>query len=356
MGRDQFLHFACLLNSLILVNRIMKILVTGGAGYIGSHAVLALLQRGNDVIVFDSLELGHSQAIDRINSSFESKVELFQGDLKNKKDLDDLFKKHEGIDGVVHFAAYSLVGESVKDPKKYYQNNVCGSLNLFTAMLENDVKNVVFSSTAATYGEPESIPIKEDDRQEPINPYGWSKLMIEKIFDDFHVAYGMRSLRLRYFNAAGASRSADIGEDHSPETHLIPICMQVALGQREKMYIFGEDYDTEDGTCIRDYIHVEDLIDAHLLALDKMQKEDICDYMNLGTQNGLSVLQIVDKCKEISGIDFSVEIGKRRAGDPDKLVADASKAKKILGWEPKLGLDEIIKSAWNWHRKNPKGF
>lgn len=334
----------------------MKMLVTGGAGYIGSHAVLALLQRGDDVVVFDSLELGHSESVDRINSNFDKKAVLFQGDLKNHEDLGRLFKENEGIDGVMHFAAYSLVGESVKEPEKYYRNNVGGSLNLFNAMREHDVRAIVFSSTAATYGEPESVPIKEDDRQEPINPYGQSKLMIEKILDDFHSAYGMRSLRFRYFNAAGASGSADIGEDHSPETHLIPICMQAALGQREKMYIFGEDYDTADGTCIRDYIHVEDLIDAHLLALDKMQQEDICDYMNLGTQNGLSVRQIVDKCKEISGVDFPVEIGERRAGDPDKLVADASKAKSLLGWEPKSGLAEIISSAWNWHSRNLKGY
>jgi len=334
----------------------MKILVTGGAGYIGSHAVLALLQRGDEVIVFDSLELGHSESIDRINANFDNKAILFQGDLRNSEDLQKLFRENEGIEGVVHFAAFSLVGESMKDPQKYYFNNTCGSLNLFTEMQNNGVKNIVFSSTAATYGEPESIPIKEDDRQEPINPYGQSKLMIEKILDDFHSAYRMRSLRLRYFNAAGASRIANIGEDHSPESHLIPLTMQAALGQRDKLYMFGDDYDTPDGTCVRDYIHVEDLIDAHLLALDKMKSEDICDYMNLGTQEGLSVKQIFEKCKEVTGVNIPVEVTERRPGDPAKLVADASKAKTILGWEPKLGLQEIIESAWNWHKNNPEGY
>lgn len=334
----------------------MKILVTGGAGYIGSHAVLALLQRGDEVVVFDNLELGYSESIDRINSNFRNGAVLFQGDLKNTGDLNRMFDEYPAIDGVLHFAAYSLVGESMKNPQRYYKNNVCGSLNLFTAMVEHNVSRIVFSSTAAVYGEPETVPIREDDRQKPINPYGKSKLMIEGILDDFFTAYGLNSIRLRYFNAAGASRTVDIGESHKPETHLIPITMQAALGSREKMYIYGEDYNTPDGTCIRDYIHVEDLIDAHLLALDKMVETEICDYFNLGTQEGLSVRQIIEKCKEVTGVDFTVEIGERRVGDPDKLVADASKAKEVLGWEPKLGLDEIIESAWKWHQNNPDGY
>ncbi len=334
----------------------MKILVTGGAGYIGSHAVLALLNRGDEVIIFDNLEYGHREAVERINANFDKKAVLIKGDLRNKEDLAKLFQEHLNIEAVLHFAAYALVGESVENPGKYYENNVCGSLNLFSAMLENNIKKLVFSSTCATYGEPETIPISENEKQSPINPYGRSKLMIEQILDDFYNAYGFNSIRLRYFNAAGASIHLNIGEDHDPETHLIPIAMKTALGIRDKIYIFGEDYNTPDGTCVRDYIHVEDLIDAHLLGLDKLNGDAVCEYCNLGAEKGYSVKEIIDKAKQVTGKKFKVEIGDRRPGDPDKLVADSAKAGKILNWSPKLSLDDIIQSAWKWHRNNPKGF
>jgi len=257
---------------------------------------------------------------------------------------------------VIHFAAYSLVGESMENPGKYYENNVGGSLNLFEGMIKTGVKKIVFSSTAAVYGEPDVELIKEDTPTEPINPYGNSKFTVEKILEDFHKAHGLNSVRLRYFNVAGDSKTGLIGEAHNPETHLIPLVLQAAVGVRDKIMIFGDDYKTPDGTCIRDYIHVEDLIDAHLLALDYLEENKMTEYINLGTEGGSSVKEIVELCKKVTGVDFKVEIGERRPGDPDRLVADSSKAKKILGWKPKRSLEDTIGSAWNWHKNNPKGY
>lgn len=334
----------------------MKVLVTGGAGYIGAHAVLGLLSRGDEVVVFDSLALGYEKAVKRMSKKYPGKLSFLKGDLKNKEDVSRLFSEHKDIEAVIHFAAYSLVGESMKNPGKYYENNVGGSLNLFEGMVKAGVKKIVFSSTAATYGEPEVELIKEDTPTEPINPYGNSKLTVEKILEDFYKAYGLNSIRLRYFNVAGDSETGLIGEAHDPETHLIPLVLQAAAGVREKIIIFGDDYNTPDGTCIRDYIHVEDLIDAHLLALDYLEKNKTTEYINLGTQGGSSVKEIVELCKKVTGVDFKVEIGERRAGDPDRLVADSSKAKKILGWKPKRSLEDIISSAWSWHKNNPKGY
>lgn len=334
----------------------MKVLVTGGAGYIGAHAVLALLSRGDEVVVFDSLVLGYEEAVKRMSSKFPGKLAFFKGDLKNKKDVEKLFSENKEIEAVIHFAAYSQVGESMKDPGKYYENNVYGSLNLFEQMVKEGIKKIVFSSTAATYGEPDVELIKEDTPTKPINPYGNSKLAVERILEDFYKAHELSSIRLRYFNVAGDSESGLIGEAHNPETHLIPLVLQTAAGIRDKITIFGEDYDTPDGTCIRDYIHIEDLIDAHLLALDHLKENKTTEYINLGTQGGSSVKEIVELCKKVTGVDFKVEIGERRPGDPDRLVADSSKAKDVLGWEPKRTLEDTISSAWNWHKNNPKGY
>jgi len=330
----------------------MKVLVSGGAGYIGSHAAWKLLERGNEVLVLDSLELGHQETIDKFKEKFPGKISFQKLDLKDREAVLAASKEWRDVEAVIHFAAYSQVGESVKAPEKYYRNNVVGTLNLLETLVEKGIKRLVFSSTAATYGMPSVEFITEETETKPINPYGASKLMVERILEDFSLAHGLSSIRLRYFNVAGALKSGEIGEKHDPETHLVPLVLKTALGQRESVTIFGEDYETPDGTCIRDYIHVEDLIDAHLLALDWLSKNTGTDYMNLGTRGGSSVKEIIDLCKKVSGVDFKVEKGERRAGDPPRLVADSSKAKKVLGWEPKRSLEEIIQSAWNWHRKN----
>ncbi len=334
----------------------MKILVTGGAGYIGSHAVLALLEKDFDVVVFDSLENGHKESLDRIETYTKKKVDFVKGDLRNADDVEKLLKIHHDIDAVLHFAAFIEVGESVKDPGKYYRNIVCGSLNLINALINHNINKIVFSSTAAVYGMPKRIPISEEDEKSPINPYGTAKLTVERMLDDFHKSHGLNSIRLRYFNACGASRTVNIGEDHHPESHVIPLLMQCALGTREKFYIFGNGFDTSDGTQIRDYVHVEDLVDAHIKALELMNVNSICDFINLGTSKGYSVQEVINIAKEVSGVDFTVELGEYREGDPVRLLADNSKAKKLLDWEPRIGLREIVESAWNWHLKNPNGY
>src|SRR5574344_2981162 len=305
------------------------ILVTGGAGYIGSHCVLALLEKGEDVVIFDNLSIGHIETIETLKEY--GNLEFQKGDLKNFDDINSIFKKFK-IDKVVHFAAFSQVGESVINPQKYYMNNVCGTLNLIEAMIENNVKKIVFSSTAATYGEPVRIPIDEKHPQNPINPYGQTKLMIEKIMDDFDKAYGLKSVRLRYFNVAGADSQCRVGEWHEPETHLIPNILKSTFGNGQTFKMFGVDYDTKDGTCVRDYINVEDLALAHLLALKYLQNDGETNFFNLGTKDGNTVKEIFNICEYLTGQKIPIEICPRRDGDPASLVAENKKAKEMLNW------------------------
>ena len=321
-----------------------NILVIGGAGYIGSHMVRMLAKQGYNPVVFDNLSKGHREAV--ANYPFEL------GDLGDKARLSEVFKKY-GIEAVMHFAAFAEVGESVKEPSKYYHNNVAKVLDLLDALVENDIKYFVFSSTAATFGEPVRPKIDESHPQNPINPYGNTKLMVEKILADFDTAYGLKATALRYFNASGADDSGEIGESHNPETHLIPIVLQAAAGKRASIKMFGTDYPTPDGTCVRDYVHVNDLARAHILALEKMFKDNVSERFNLGSGNGFSVAEIVKEAKRITGIDFTVEKAPRRDGDPAVLVADSAKAERILGWKPQYNLTRIIETAWNWeqHRK-----
>ncbi|MDY5306556.1 UDP-glucose 4-epimerase GalE [Fusobacterium gastrosuis] len=327
----------------------MAVLVCGGAGYIGSHVVKLLVENGKEVVVVDNLETGHVDAVDE-------KAILELGDLKDEEFLDRIFSKHK-IDGVIDFAAFSLVGESVTEPLKYFENNFYGTLCLLKAMKKYNVNNIVFSSTAATYGEAENMPILETDRTEPTNPYGESKLAVEKMFKWAANAYGLKYTVLRYFNVAGAYPTGEIGEAHSCETHLIPIILQVALGQREKIGIYGDDYPTEDGTCIRDYIHVMDLAEAHLLALDRLLKGGDNQTFNLGNGEGFSVKQVIEVARKVTGHAIPAEVSPRRAGDPAKLVASSEKAAKILNWKPKYdSLEQIIESAWRWHKNNPNGY
>ena len=321
------------------------ILVTGGAGYIGSHLVMALLEKGEDVIVFDSLELGHAETIETLKKY--GNLKFVKGNLKNLDEIRGVFLVNK-IDSVVHFAAYSQVAESVKNPQKYYYNNVYGTLNLLNAMLEFGVKKIVFSSTAATYGEPVYTPIDEKHPQQPINPYGNSKLMVEKIMDDYDKAYGLKSVRLRYFNVAGADSKARIGEWHEPETHLIP---NVLKAKEDKVFkMFGTDYDTKDGTCVRDYINVEDLAQAHIKALDYLNNGGETNFFNLGTTEGNSVKEVFTACEEVKGATIPLEICPRRGGDPATLVADNKKAKEVLGWIPQHDLMDCIKSAYEWEK------
>ncbi|BAY47419.1 UDP-glucose 4-epimerase [Scytonema sp. HK-05] len=321
------------------------ILVTGGAGYIGSHTVLALKQAGFDVIILDNLVYGHRDLVEKV-----LQVELVVGDTGDRALLDDLFKTHD-VAAVIHFSAYAYVGESVSDPAKYYRNNVLGTLTLLEAMLAASVKNFVFSSTCATYGVPEVVPIPEDHPQNPINPYGATKLMVERILSDFDVAYGFKSVRFRYFNAAGADPNGRLGEDHNPETHLIPLVLQTALGKRESISVFGTDYPTPDGTCIRDYIHVSDLADAHVLGLEYLLKGGDSEVFNLGNGNGFSVKEVIETAKQVTGKDIKVVECDRRPGDPPALIGSGDKAKKILGWHPQYSsLKEIITHAWQWHQ------
>lgn len=324
------------------------ILVTGGAGYIGSHCVLALLEKGAKVIVFDNLSTGHKETIETLKRY--GKLDFVQGDLLNLDDLKNLFTNYD-INSVIHFAAFSQVGESVKNPQKYYINNVCGTINLLSAMLENNVKKIVFSSTAATYGEPEYIPIDEKHPQNPINPYGQTKLMIEKIMDDYDKAYGLKSVRLRYFNVAGADSKARIGEWHDPETHLIPNILKSTFAGGKTFEMYGDDYDTKDGTCVRDYINIEDLISAHLLALNYLNEGGETTYFNLGTNDGNTVKEVFSVCEKVTEKNIEVKQMPRREGDPASLVADNKKAKTVLNWTPNKTLEESIISANEWEKK-----
>ncbi len=322
------------------------VLVTGGAGYIGSHAVLALKQAGYDVLILDNLVYGHQDLVEQV-----LQVELIVGDTADRTLLDQLFASHK-IAAVMHFAAYAYVGESVSDPAKYYQNNVTGTLTLLEAMNAAGVKNFVFSSTCASYGVPKSNPIPEDHPQDPINPYGRSKYMVEQILDDFDHAYDLRSVRFRYFNACGADPDGRLGEDHNPETHLIPLVLQTALGKRDSIAIFGTDYPTPDGTCIRDYIHVTDLAEAHVLGLKYLLNGGKTAIFNLGNGNGFSVREVIDAARQVTGRDIPAVERDRRPGDPPALVGSSEKARSILGWQPQYAdLSMILRHAWAWHQK-----
>jgi UDP-glucose 4-epimerase len=325
------------------------ILVTGGAGYIGSHTVRMLANEGYQVIVVDNLVYGHKEAIVNPN------VELIIGDLGNAKLMDSIFKKNN-ITAVIHFAAYAYVGESVSNPSKYYQNNIASPLNLIDVMLQNNCKNFIFSSTCASYGNPVYTPIDENHPQNPINPYGQSKLMLEKILIDYHKAYGLNYVFLRYFNASGASEDGVIGEDHNPETHLIPLIIEAGQGIRNNITVFGTDYDTPDGTCIRDYIHILDLATAHLSAYTHLMNGGKSVACNLGTGKGYSVKEVIQIVEEVTGLKIPVIYGERRAGDPPQLVANPQLAKEVLGWEAKYkDLKATVATAWRWHNNPKKG-
>jgi UDP-glucose 4-epimerase len=322
------------------------ILVTGGAGYIGAHAVLALQRSGYEVIVLDNLVYGHRDIVEKI-----LQVELVIGDTNDRQLLDQLFATHK-IEAVMHFAAYAYVGESVVTPAKYYRNNVVGTLTLLEAMLDASVRKFVFSSTCATYGHSETIPIPETHSQQPINPYGASKLMVERILKDFDTAYDFKSVTFRYFNAAGADPTGLIGENHTPETHLIPLILLTALGERESIAIFGTDYSTPDGTCIRDYTHVTDIAQAHVLGLEYLLKGNETDTFNLGNGNGFSVKEVIEAARHVTQQEIPVVEHPRRQGDPSILVGSSDKARKILGWSPQYSdLKQILTHAWQWHQQ-----
>lgn len=327
----------------------MNVLVTGGAGYIGSHTVRALLAAGHHVVVLDNLSRGHKGAVPK-------EVPLYIEDIHHIDKVEGILKDQQ-IDAVMHFAAHSQVGESMENPTIYYDNNVVGSYSLLEAVRRAGVKYFVFSSTAAVYGEPEKTPITEDMPYQPTNVYGQTKLMIETMLAQFSRAYGLRYVALRYFNAAGADASGEIGEDHTPETHLIPLILEAALGKRDSIKIFGTDYPTPDGTCIRDYIHVTDLADAHVRALKYLADGGASQYFNLGSQHGFSVRQMIDAAKKVTGRDFPVIEDKRRAGDPAVLIASSEKIRKITGWQPQHSdVETIIRDAWNWHQRHPQGY
>lgn len=325
----------------------MNVLVIGGAGYVGSHSVRLLQRAGHEVWVLDNLCFGHRDAV--------PEGRLIEGDLLDGPFLRQVMADKR-IEAVMHFAAFAYVGESVENPAKYYRNNVVGSVTLLDAMVEAGVKRIVFSSTTATYGEPKKMPITEEFPQQPINPYGFTKLVIENALRDYARAYGVAYAALRYFNAAGASPDGDLGEDHDPETHLIPIVLQVALSQRETITVFGDDYPTPDGTCIRDYVHVDDLGRAHVAALDHLRPGEGIE-VNLGTGRGTSVRQVIDACRRVSGHPIPEQIGPRRPGDPPELVADSSKAQRVFNWKPQYtNIESIVATAWNWHKNHPQGF
>ena len=327
----------------------MAILVLGGAGYIGSHTALELVKAGNEVVIADNLVTGYRKAI-------PEGAKFYEGDLRDSDFLDNLFHQ-EKIDAVIHFAAYSLVGESGTNPLKYYDNNLYGTKVLLEAMVKNNVGKIVFSSTAATYGEPENIPILESDRTCPTNPYGETKLAMEKMFKWTAEAHGLRYVSLRYFNACGADESGTIGEAHNPESHLIPLILQVPNGKRETISIYGTDYDTPDGTCIRDYIHVTDLAQAHILAVKYLANGGKSDIFNLGNGVGYSVREVIETARKVTGHPIPATESSRRAGDPARLVASSEKAKSVLGWKPVHdSLEEIIASAWNWHKNHSNGY
>lgn len=327
----------------------MAILVLGGAGYIGSHTVYELIDAGREVVVADNLITGFKAAV-------HPKAKFYQIDLRNRVELDELFENEE-IDGVIHFAAFSQVGESMSKPLKYYENNLWGTTVLLQSMVAHRVDKIVFSSTAATYGEPERIPILENDRTQPTNCYGETKLAMEKMMRWTGGAHPLHYVALRYFNACGAHMSGSIGEAHNPETHLIPLILQVPLGVREKVSIFGDDYPTKDGTCVRDYIHVTDLAQAHILALDYLMKGGKSNVFNLGNGVGFTVKEVIDVARSVTGHPIPAEISPRRAGDPAQLVASSEKAKSVLGWKPQYdSLETIVDSAWKWHKAHPNGF
>ena len=327
----------------------MKIIVVGGAGYIGSHAVKQLLENGDEVAVIDSLQTGHIESV-------PSHIPFYKVDIRDKEALKAVFEK-EKPDGVIHFAANSLVGESMTKPLKYYNNNVIGAETLLEVLVETGVKNIVFSSTAATYGEVTEMPIREDIPTHPTNTYGETKLAIEKMLKWTHGAHDLNYVCLRYFNVAGADASGTIGEAHTTETHLIPLILQVPLGQRPHITVFGTDYPTKDGTCIRDYIHITDLVDAHILALRYLMNGGESDIFNLGSSTGYSVFEMIEAARKVTGHPIPLEEGMRRAGDPALLIASSDKAKKVLGWNPKFtNIEEIIASAWKWHKTHPNGY
>lgn len=327
----------------------MTILVLGGAGYIGSHTVYELIDRGEDVVIIDNLETGHMQAV-------HPKARFYKGDIRDRTFLDSVFDK-ENIDAAIHFAANSLVGESMVNPLKYYDNNLCGTKVLLEAMVAHGIDKIVFSSTAATYGEPEKLPILESDKTEPTNTYGETKLSMEKMFKWTSKAHNLRYVSLRYFNACGAHVSGTIGEDHNPETHLIPLILQVPNNKREHISIFGDDYDTKDGTCVRDYIHVTDLAQAHILAVEYLCKGNESNIFNLGNGVGFTVNEVIETARKVTGHPIPAVMDKRRAGDPAQLIASSEKARTILGWKPEHdSLEEIIASAWKWHKGHPNGY
>lgn len=328
----------------------MKVLVLGGAGYIGSHTVYELIENGAEVVIIDNLETGFAEAV-------HPEAVFYQGDLRDRSFLDTVLAKEKDIDAVIHFAANSQVGESMTNPLKYYDNNLCGTKTLLEALVAHGIDKIVFSSTAATYGEPECIPIQEGDKTEPTNAYGETKLSMEKMFKWVEKAHGMRYVSLRYFNACGAHKSGEIGEAHNPETHLIPLILQVPLGKREHIAVFGTDYPTKDGTCIRDYIHVTDLAAAHILAVKYLMAGNKSDIFNLGNGVGFTVREVIEMAEKVTGESIKVVETDRRAGDPAVLIASSEKAKTILGWNPKHdSLSEIIKSAWKWHKNHPYGY
>lgn len=328
----------------------MKIVVLGGAGYIGSHTVYELVDAGNDVVIIDNLETGHIEAV-------HPKAKFYQGDLRDRGFVDSVFDAEKDIDAVIHFAANSLVGESMTNPLKYYDNNLCGTKVLLESMVAHGLDKIVFSSTAATYGEPEKIPIEETDRTEPTNTYGETKLSMEKMFKWTGLAHGLRFVSLRYFNACGAHVSGGIGEAHNPESHLIPLILQVPLKKREAISIFGDDYDTKDGTCVRDYIHVTDLAQAHILAVKYLMEGGKSDIFNLGNGVGFTVKEVIETARKVTGDPIKAVVSPRRAGDPARLIASSEKAKKVLGWKPEhADLEEIIATAWNWHKNHPNGY
>ena len=325
----------------------MRVLVTGGAGYVGSHVVARLLGSGHEVCVYDDLSRGHVRAV--------PEGLLIEGALEDGAGLTAILRERR-IEAVMHFAAFALVAESIAEPALYYRNNVVGTLSLLEAMRASQVRRIVFSSTCATYGEPARVPIREDTPQHPINPYGFTKLTIERALADYARAYGFGYAALRYFNACGATPDGDLGEDHEPETHAIPLVLRVALGQADHFTLFGDDYPTPDGTCIRDYIHVDDLAEAHIRALERLEPgRGLC--LNLGTGRGFSVREVVEACRRVTGREIPVKVGARRPGDPPELVAEADRAKAILDWEPRyVDLDAIVATAWAWHRTHPEGF
>jgi UDP-glucose 4-epimerase len=327
----------------------MAVLVCGGAGYIGSHCVYGLLDKNEEVVVVDNLQTGYKNAVHR-------NAKLYQGDIKDSVFLDKVFQENN-IDSVIHFAANSLVAVSMTEPLSYYDNNVHGSQILLQAMEKHGVKKIVFSSTAAVYGEPENIPILETDRTIPTSPYGETKLAVEKMMKWADTAHGMKYIALRYFNVAGAHPGGIIGEAHQPETHLIPLVLQVPLNKRERITVFGTDYDTPDGTCIRDYIHVMDLVEAHLLALQKLREGADSNVYNLGNGEGFSVMEIIEAARRVTGHPIPVVYSERRPGDPSRLIASSRKAQEELAWKPNFTrLEDIIETAWKWHKNNPEGF